>query len=195
MRACVWFLGLYDRRMSGVIGYHIVKTTYGTWLPGDERGSWSEGWDDRLGYFGAHRLHDGDARRERMARARMKCEPVVLTAGMVRAVTGAVGACAERSSWEVGALAIEPTHMHLLITCSGLDVDRTARWIGQMTTKAVHRDTDHAGVVWSKGSWRGYVRDAKQWQSTAAYIERHNVRRGLAARPYGFIAADIAPGC
>jgi hypothetical protein len=27
--------------MPNTIGYHIVKTGYGLWLPGDERGSWS----------------------------------------------------------------------------------------------------------------------------------------------------------
>ncbi|MDY7107054.1 MAG: hypothetical protein SYC29_00300, partial [Planctomycetota bacterium] len=33
------------------IGYHLVKSAYGQWLPGDEAGHWSTAWDERIGYL------------------------------------------------------------------------------------------------------------------------------------------------
>jgi len=46
--------------MGQTIGYHLVKSGFGLWLPGDERGHWSEAWDAQLGYIEPHTLHPGD---------------------------------------------------------------------------------------------------------------------------------------
>ena len=58
------------------IGYHIVKSGYGLWLPGDDRGSWSSAWDELIGLVDPHTLNDGDPVRKRMAQERMKHKPV-----------------------------------------------------------------------------------------------------------------------
>jgi hypothetical protein len=65
--------------MGNTIGYHFVKSAYGLWLPGDERGSWSDAWDDQIGYCEPHTLHDGDPVRLRMAEERLKHPPVRFT--------------------------------------------------------------------------------------------------------------------
>jgi hypothetical protein len=57
--------------MPRTIGYHLVKSAYGLWLPGDDRGSWSDAWDDQIGYYEPHALHDGDPIRLRMAEERL----------------------------------------------------------------------------------------------------------------------------
>lgn len=171
------------------IGYHVVKSGYGLWLPGDQRGSWSDAWDDMIGYVQPNTLHEGDSARKRMAQERMQHEPVTLNEIMIDAVIGAIGTCAEKSQWSIAAASIEPTHTHLLITYCGRDIHTTAKWIADQTTKAVHRKTQHPGPVWAKGKWCSYVFEESQWRNTVHYIERHNVRRGLDARPYSFVAA------
>ena len=87
----------------------------------------------------------------------------------------------------MAAAALEPTHMHLLIPYAGRDIDVTAKWLADQTTKAVHRATGHTGPVWCKGKWCSYVFDSAHWDSIREYIERHNERRGLARRPYPFL--------
>ncbi len=171
------------------IGYHVVKSGYGLWLPGDERGSWSDAWDDMIGYVQPHTLHEGDPARTRMARERMQHDPVTLNEIMINTVISAIGTCAEQSQWSIAAASIEATHTHLLISYSGRDIHTTVKWIADQTTKAVHRETQHQGPVWAKGKWCSYVFDESQWRNTIHYIQRHNVRRGLDARPYGFVAA------
>ena len=62
----------YDGRMLRTIGFHIVISGYGLWLPGDERGHWSDAWDEELGFVEPHTLHAGDPVRKRMAEERQK---------------------------------------------------------------------------------------------------------------------------
>jgi REP element-mobilizing transposase RayT len=176
--------------MSNTLGYHWVKTGYGLWLPGDERGHWSEAWDEQIGYIEPHMLHEGDPVRLRMAQERLTHPPVKLTPEMVNIVERVIGECAAASPWSIDAASIERTHTHLLLTYSGLDIQRTVKWISQQTTKAIHRETDHVGPIWGKGDWCVYVYDANYYGNIKRYIERHNVRRGVGPRPYAFLAPE-----
>ena len=51
---------IYNAAISNTLGYHWVKSCFGLWLPGDDRGHWSEAWDDQIGFIEPHTLHDGD---------------------------------------------------------------------------------------------------------------------------------------
>jgi hypothetical protein len=79
----------------------------------------------------------------------------------------------------------------LLVTYTERDVDNTVKWLKDQITKAIHRQTSHAGPVWCKGRWRAFIFDPAIWRNTRGYIERHNERRGVGPRPYAFID-DIA---
>lgn len=178
--------------MPQTIGYHLVKSCYGLWLPGDERGHWSDKWDEELGFIEPHMLHPGDPVRKRMAEERMKYPPVHMTPVMVSAVADALKQCVNRShgGLRIVAATIEPTHMHLLIPYSGRDIHKTAKWIADQTTKAV-RETTHLHPLWCKGKWCSFVFDRSYWRNIKAYIERHNHRRGLSGAPYPFIDASV----
>ena len=89
--------------MARTLGYHWVKSCHGLWLPGDDRGSWSEAWDAELGFIEPHMLHEGDPVRKRMAEERMKHPPMRLTDAMIEIVAQAIGDCVARSN---GGLAV-----------------------------------------------------------------------------------------
>ncbi len=173
--------------MPRTLGYHIVVSGYGLWLPGDDRGHWSEAWDTEIGYHGPHTLHAGDPVRRRMAEERQKHPPVKLNFAMQAVVVDTIGRCRSESDWQVAAASIESTHTHLLLTYTERDIDHTVKWLKDQTTKAVHRNTPHSGPVWCKGRWRSYIFDPEVWRNTRQYIDRHNERRGAAPRPYYFI--------
>jgi REP element-mobilizing transposase RayT len=175
------------RGMPRTLGYHIVISGYGLWLPGDERGHWSEAWDAELGFVEPHALHEGDPARRRMAEERQKHPPVRLNTGMQRVVANAITRCRSESDWRIAAASIESTHTHLLMTYSERDIDKTVKWLKDQCTKAIHQETSHTGQVWCKGSWRSFVFGASVWRNTRLYIERHNERRGVGPRPYGFV--------
>jgi len=174
--------------MANTLGYHLVKSGYGLWLPGDNRGHWSEAWDPQIGFVEPHTLHAGDPVRLRMAQERMKHPPCRLSSKMIDVVGRVIGRCATESPWRIEAASIEPTHTHLLITYSGLDSYNTAKWLADQTTKAIHRQADYSGPVWCKGNWCSFIFDKPRWTTAKAYVERHNTRRGLSPRPFSFIA-------
>ena len=109
---------------------------------------------------------------------------------MIEAVAEAIGQCAAESPWRIAAASIEATHLHLLITYSGLDIDRTVKWLAQKMTKRVHSQTAHRGPVFCEGRWREFIFDARHRANVCRYIERHNERRGESSRPYSFISAE-----
>lgn len=80
--------------MPKTLGYHLVKSAYGLWLPGDERGSWSEAWDEELGYIEPHTLHPGDPVRLRMAQERMKHPKVWWSPEIISAMVKSIEECA-----------------------------------------------------------------------------------------------------
>lgn len=173
--------------MRLTIGFHFVKTSYGLWLPGDQRGHWSEAWDEQIGLIEPRKLHPGDPIRERMAAERMKHPPTRFSAEMIKAVAEAVGRCAAVSDWKVAAAAVEATHMHLLLTFTSRNIDNTVKWIADQTTKAVHARTPFTGPIWCKGRWLQFIYNEEHWENLYGYIERHNLRRGLPAKPYPWI--------
>jgi REP element-mobilizing transposase RayT len=174
--------------MRLTIGYHIVFSAYGLWLPGDERGTWSEAWDEQIGFYEPHMLHPGDPVRKRMSEERMQHPRVVFTDLMIDTVTQAIDDCQKQSDWAIKAAAIEATHTHLLLTYTKRDIDKTAKWLKDQTTKAVHRTCEYSGPVWCKGKWRLFLYEQFHWANTLRYIERHNERRGVGPRPYTFLA-------
>lgn len=173
--------------MARTLGYHIVISGYGLWLPGDERGHWSEAWNAEIGFIEPHSLHLGDPVRKRMAEERQKYAAVKLSTQMLRVAVDTIARCVTESDWQISAASIEPTHSHLLITYSERNIDNTVKWLKDQSTKAIHRATQHSGPVWCKGRWRSFIYDADAWQNTQRYIERHNERRGIGPRPYSFI--------
>jgi REP element-mobilizing transposase RayT len=174
--------------MVRTIGYHIVISGFGLWLPGDERGHWSDTWDSELGYIEPHMLHAGDPIRKRMAEERQKHPPVRLDGPMQAVVAETIGQCRDKSDWRIAAASIEATHTHLLLTYTERDIDNTVKWLKDQMTKSIHRKTHHNGPVWCKGRWRSFIFEPAIWQNTRRYIERHNERRGVGARPYAFIS-------
>lgn len=175
--------------MSRTLGYHLVKSGHGLWLPGDQRGHWSTAWDEMIGHYEPHQLHEGDPVRLRMAQERMKHPPTRFSAEMRQVIAEVVFQCASESDWEIAAAAFEPTHLHLLLTYTDRDVDKTAKWLAQMTTKAVHQKTSHAGPVWCEGKWLEFVFDPLHFMNIRSYIERHRQRRTLPHQPR-FLASE-----
>jgi REP element-mobilizing transposase RayT len=179
--------------MSRTLGFHVIKSTYGTWLPGDSRGSWSEAWSPQRGFYEAHRFHEGDERRLDISVDRMRHAPLILDAEKIAIIVGAITMCVERSNGDlrIVAAAIEPTHMHLLIVNVGRDIDVTAKWLADQTTKAIHRQTSYRGPIWTKNNWCHHIDQQDHWENAIVYIDEHNVRAGRGSRPYPFLAPRV----
>ncbi|MCL4240699.1 MAG: transposase [Dehalococcoidia bacterium] len=88
----------------------LTWRTYGTWLPGDERG-WID--ERRNGFGEPTNLPDG--RLEAAARGQMRSAPMEFTESQRRAVDLAIREACEFPGWQVVALNVRTNHVHLVV--------------------------------------------------------------------------------
>jgi REP element-mobilizing transposase RayT len=115
------------------LAYHLIWTTYGTWLPGDARG-WIES-----GVLG---VQDPDPKREDQARDLMAEAAVRLGPEQRQIVTQTIQDHCRLRSWQLRAVNVRSNHVHVVLTCpcSGEQArDQLKQW-------ASRRLSDHAGL-------------------------------------------------
>lgn len=103
----------------------LTSSTYGTWLPGDRRGSVTSVRDRRLGDPRSERRieHDryGDAFEPaiaglaRSSRASMRGAPVRLTGEQARVVCEQFQETAQQRDWQLFAASVMANHFHLVV--------------------------------------------------------------------------------
>jgi REP element-mobilizing transposase RayT len=93
------------------IAYLITIRTYGTWLPGDERGS-----IDR--YHNAYRGPRAPPNRimEEQARAKLKSKPLILDLAKRTAVEDAILEVCEYRDWALRAINVRTNHAHSVVS-------------------------------------------------------------------------------
>lgn len=88
------------------LAFFLTWTTYGTWLPGDERG-----WVAKPGQFRAP-----DSGREKSARIRMTEEPLYLDDEQRAIVEATIRRHCEMRGWYLHAVACRTNHVHVVVT-------------------------------------------------------------------------------
>lgn len=117
-----------------MLGWHLIFSAYGFWLPNDERGSGSSRVRARHIYevggeatkvhtrqSVAHRPHD--VRMRRLAKEALKYPAVELSGIQARAVACGIAAICPKVELVVYACAIMPDHVHTVVATNRLDGD------------------------------------------------------------------------
>ncbi len=89
------------------LAYHLVWTTYGTWLPGDVRG-----WVMK----NCESIQSPDAAIEQAARARMSESEVMLTPLQRQIVEQTIRRHCEIRNWRLHAVNVRSNHIHVVVT-------------------------------------------------------------------------------
>jgi REP element-mobilizing transposase RayT len=93
--------------MNDILAYHIVWTTYGTWLPGDIRG-----WVKKR-IWG---IQEPDPKTEQSARDGMAEPPVLLTPEQQAIVRETILKHCSIRGWHIHASNVRTNHVHLVVT-------------------------------------------------------------------------------
>jgi len=158
-----------------VVGYHIILSAYGFWLPNDPRGSWSDfvgAWE--LVRFGkatktnqrrslAATPHDRTARLR--AKRALKYPPVRFDGRQARAIGRGFAGFARKTELTVWACSILPEHVHLVIARHRYPVRQVVSLLkGASTRRMVHENihpmkslsTRVGGTpkAWARGHWK-----------------------------------------
>jgi REP element-mobilizing transposase RayT len=152
-----------------VLAYHIVWTTYGTWLPGDARG-WVQS-----GKWG---IQPPDLEREQQARAMMAGEMVVLSQEQRDAVEQAIRENCRIRGWTLHAVNVRSNHIHVVVT-SDRDGDATR---DQLKSSASRCLSDLAGLTvpvarkagrkrwWTEGGDAEKICDERYLENAIRYV-------------------------
>lgn len=172
-------------------GIHLIWTTYGTWLPGDDRGHWSALFDCYGGITErGGKLNIPDAVTRTRARSMMREAPKWLDADEVAAVAEELSRhVAPVAGPEAWAATVEPNHVHLLVGPLEEEISRFAGRLKGRTSSAVGALAKNADRerVWGDGYWKVFLFDEVAVSAVKRYIDAHNVRRGLPAEPYSWL--------
>jgi REP element-mobilizing transposase RayT len=191
-----------------VLGYHLIMSAYGFWLPNDPRGSWSDfvgAWE--LLRFGratktnqrqslAHTPHDTSLRRA--AKSALKYPAVEFTGLQARAIIRGFAQYIQTARLTVFACAILQDHVHLVIRRHHQRVESIANQLKgsatrQLTAEGIHplrafpTSSGRFPKAFSRGEWKVFLDSPHDIRRAIAYVETNPIRDGFAAQRWGFV--------
>lgn len=195
--------------MAPVLGYHVIFSAYGFWLPNDPRGSWSDfvgAWelflaggtatktDERCSL--ARRPHD---RARRLAtKAALSRPGVKFTGVQARAIGRGFAEYVADSGLPVWACSILPEHVHLVTGRFRLSVEQVVVQLkGAATRKLIEEGLHPFGHLaaagerlpkcWGRGEWKVFIFDADHIGCAIRYVENNPVKEGKRAQRWDFV--------
>ncbi|HUW82884.1 MAG TPA: transposase [Phycisphaerae bacterium] len=193
-----------------VLGYHVILSAYGFWLPNDPRGSWSDfvrSWE--LFRFGratkvdtrqsvAQLAHNHAARLS--AKRALRYPPVRFTGLQAREIGQAFGEFAARSKVTIFACSILPEHVHLVIARHDYPVEQIANLLKGAATRHLVAGNLHPlaafalppnriPAMWSRGLWKVFLNREHGVHRAIRYVERNPAREGKLPQKWSFVTA------
>jgi REP element-mobilizing transposase RayT len=182
-----------------VLGYHLIITAYGFWLPNDPRGSWSEfvgSWE--LLRFGpatktdcrqsvASRPHDRQWRLA--AKQTLKYPDVHFTGMQARRIGMSFDNWAREHGATIWACSILPEHVHLVIARHRYKIEQVANLLKGAATRALVAAESHPlesfaraeqrpPNVWARGQWKVFLDDSTDIRRAIRYVEENPAKEG-----------------
>ena len=175
-----------------IIAYHAIFTTYGTWLPNDPRGSFSEKIYkeelDVLGDIQYGRKYPQPPRSElsqfwSLSHRKLARDPFFIDDRTRATVATGFAQVTSRLKLHVGACAIMNDHVHLLVMRTGRKIEYLVGQFKGAATKALGLDV----TPWTKGCWKVFIDKETALYAAAAYIERNPIADGVGAQNLDFV--------
>ncbi len=152
--------------MSEPRAYLLTWTTYGSWLPGDQRGS-VDSWHNAYG----QPVAPADMRRQAANAAKCSQSPFHLTDAARQLVRAAIVEHCEFRQWELVSVNVRSNHVHVVVR-SALSPAATATKLKARATRLLRERglvaTDQA--VWTERGSGRYLWDEAAVQAAARYV-------------------------
>ncbi|MBI1918181.1 MAG: transposase [Planctomycetes bacterium] len=152
--------------MAEPLAYLITWTTYGTWLPGDERG-WVE--EDTPG------IQEAARRRAGAARGRMKEPPVTLDPEQRVVVEATVRAHCDVRHWPLHAVNARTNHIHVVVTAPETDpetvMDQFKAWCSRRLNECdAARGVPRRQRWWTHHGSTKWINDEDYFHNAICYV-------------------------
>jgi REP element-mobilizing transposase RayT len=182
-----------------ILGYHIILSAYGFWLPNDPRGSGSRTVrSPTLAEFGpatkvntersvAHRPHDRKQREA--AKQALKYEPARFTGRQALVIAQGFAQAGLEAGYTFHACAIMPDHAHLVIARHERPINRIVAHLKAKATQHL-RKAEIAPATpspWARGARHRFIDSVAHMQRAIGYVQQNPVKAGLPAQSWSFV--------
>ncbi|TWT77810.1 hypothetical protein Pla123a_16060 [Posidoniimonas polymericola] len=191
-----------------ILGFHIIVSAYGFWLPNDPRGSWSEVVREfPLRQYGAATKvsvnrnvaaakHDYQLRMA--AKRSLRYPPVQFTGKQAVLIAQGFATAVRESGYRVHALAILPDHTHLVLGWQTKPAEQIAQHLKSKATRELtaadeHPLQDHrspGGRVpspWGRKQWIPFISSESHLRRAIRYVEQNPVKAGLRRQRWNLV--------
>ncbi len=153
--------------MGEPVAFFLTWTTYGTWLPGDERG-----WTDKPGQF-----REPDEHR-RQAALRLMTEPALtLDVEQRRLVEATIADHCRIRGWQLHAVNARTCHVHAVVTAPGRSPDDVMEQLKAWCTRRLKErerlmnpSTGPRLKWWTQGGSGRWLNDVPSLESAVVYV-------------------------
>jgi hypothetical protein len=156
------------------LAYFLTWTTYGTWLPGDDRGWHRKDVPD---------VQPANPSFTRTARSRMKETDFALSQRHRDLVEATIRRHSEIRRWTLHAVNARTNHVHVVVTAVGYRPETVRDQYKAWCT----RKLKDAGVArhdfWTEGGSRRCINDEASLESAITYVLEAQDRKGLDELP------------
>jgi REP element-mobilizing transposase RayT len=153
------------------LAYFLTWTTYGTWLPGDDRG-----WNRR----GDPEIRRANPLFVEMARSLLK-EPVFrLSAGDRRIVEATIRDHCRVRNWHLHAVNVRSNHVHVIVTAGGYPPDAVRDQFKAWCTRRLREAGATRGRFWTEGASCRWINDEDALEAAVHYVIEAQDRKGVA---------------
>ena len=153
--------------MDDPLGYFLTWTTYGTWLPGDERG-----WVRKSGEF-----REPEPPREQAAMRLMTEPSLTLNVQQRRIVEDTVAAHCRIRGWTLHAVNARTQHVHVVVTAPGRDPEDVMDQLKAWCTRKLKERERSLGTLdaardnwWTQRGSRRWLNDADSLAAAIQYV-------------------------
>jgi len=148
--------------MSKIVGYMVTWTTYGSWLPGDERR-----------YVANGQILQVDLKTLQRNKKRQKSPTVKLNKKEIHLVRQVILNEAERIGHKVEALAVCSSHVHLAARPHSESIEDVVGRYKSITTHTLW-NLGHKGHIWTKGFDKRFCFSEENLTRKIQYVNKHN---------------------
>ena len=192
-----------------ILGYHVIFTAYGFWLPNDPRGSWSTfvaSWELLLAggkatktserRSSAHDEHDQQKRMQAMKT--LNFSPVEFSGAQALTVAHGFAEAINSAAYVVYACSILPSHVHMVVARGNRKAETI---VGHLKSKATHhlrnakrhpfeqfvRADGSVPGVWAEGSWKVFLNTPQSVRRAIDYVEANPLKERKPKQIWSFV--------
>ena len=176
-----------------ILGFHVIISAYGFWLPNDPRGSWSDfvGAWELFRYGGpatkvtttrsvARVPHD---RTKRLAmKQHLNYPPAIFTGEQAQVIAEGFKTAAHEGDYAIHACAILPDHCHLVVGRHVRKIGAIGGHLKSAATRALRErglwDLEPEHSPWCHRNWNVFIDEPRWLRAAIKYVEDNPRKEG-----------------